>query len=226
MPIRDTARSLRDGTLRARDLVEQCLERIDDVAGGDQRLHRDRRRRGAARCRCRRCRTPAGCRSRRPARRADLAEGSARSARPRDDRRIAVDDRRRRRRRAGRGAPARTRRGVRGPHQHARVRAGHDERGLGVRSRAPSPQSAALRRGLEWRIGGRGGDRHEPRLDWLGHRRIDPHPCRRVRPRGPQAGVGRRVAVRGGAAQPDSSTASARSRRAWRTPGTRCRDSG
>ena len=29
MPIRDTARSLRDGTLRARDLVEQCLERID-----------------------------------------------------------------------------------------------------------------------------------------------------------------------------------------------------
>lgn len=29
MPIRDTARSLRDGTLRARDLVEQCLERIE-----------------------------------------------------------------------------------------------------------------------------------------------------------------------------------------------------
>ena len=29
MPILDTARGLRDGTLRARDLVEQCLERID-----------------------------------------------------------------------------------------------------------------------------------------------------------------------------------------------------
>src|SRR5690349_11782888 len=29
MPIRDTARSLRDRTLRSRDLVEQCLERIE-----------------------------------------------------------------------------------------------------------------------------------------------------------------------------------------------------
>ena len=29
MPIHDTARSLRDGTLRSRDLVEQCLERIE-----------------------------------------------------------------------------------------------------------------------------------------------------------------------------------------------------
>ena len=144
MPIRDTARSLRDGTLRARDLVEQCLERIETwqpLTNAFIEIDADG---GAARRRCRRCRTSPGHRSRCPARHAGVAQGPPRSAWPRHDRRIAVDDRRRRCRRAGGGAPARARRGVPGPHQHARVRAGHDERGLGVRSGAPSPQSAAF----------------------------------------------------------------------------------
>ena len=154
-------------------------------------------------CRCRRCRTAGRASIAASCTACRFAEGPARSARPRDDRRVAVDDRRRRCRRAGGGAPARTGRGVPGPHQHARVRAGHDQRGLGVRPGAPSPRSAGTP------PAGSSGGSAVAVATGMSHVSIgsdtggiDPHPVGGVRPRRPEAGMGRRVTVRGRAAQP------------------------
>ena len=156
----------------------------------DQRVHHGAGRRGA----CAGPRRRSGDRRRplpRPAaRRADLAQGSDRSSRHADDRRLARAARTRGRPRfGGRGATARGRCGVRRQDQPARVRAGDDERGLRVRSGAPSARSQPISRRLLGWIGGLRPGRHVLRLDRLRHRRLDSHSGGRLRSGRSEAGT-------------------------------------
>ena len=90
-------------------------------------------------------------------------------------------------RRADRHAAARGRRRAARQDQPARVRARHDQRGLGVRRGAASARSHALGRRLERRLRRGGGDRHGPRVDRQRHRRVDSDPRVLLRRRRAQA---------------------------------------
>ena len=140
----------------------------------DQRVHHRAGRRGAGAGPRRRSGDRRRPLPRPAARRADLAQGPDRSPRHADHRGVARAARARGRPRLGRlGAAARGRCGVRRQDQPARVRAGHDQRGLGVRSRAPSARSQSIAGRILRRIGGLHPGRHVLRLDRLGYRRLD-----------------------------------------------------
>ena len=89
------------------------------------------------------------------------------------------------------GAAQGRRRGARRQDQPARVRAGHDERRLGVWRRAQPARHHAVRRRVQRRIGGRAGRRHGAWRHRDRHRRLHPDPFRRLRPGGAQARVRR-----------------------------------
>ena len=88
-------------------------------------------------------------------------------------------------------AAARGRRRLRRQDQPARVRARHDQRGLGVRTGPASARSQPLARRLVGRLRRVGARRDGVRLDRHRHRRLDPHPGGGVRPRRTEAGARR-----------------------------------
>ena len=89
--------------------------------------------------------------------------------------------------RAGRHAAARGRRDHHRQDQPARVRVRHDQRGIRVRTRAPSARSVAIGRRLERRRGRRAGRGHVLRRRSAPTPAVDPHPVGGVRHGRPEA---------------------------------------
>ena len=101
-------------------------------------------------------------------------------------------------------AVARLRGGRRDHHRQdepPRVRVRHDERGIRLRPRAPSARRVAIGRRIERRRGGGARDRHVLWRARHRHRRIDPHPVRRLRHGRPQGDDRRDLVRRGRPAQ-------------------------
>ncbi len=194
LTIVDAARRLRDGSLTSAALTEACLARI---ARDNERLNAFI------------LVTAEAARAQAAAADRELASGQDRGALHgipiaikdivdieglADDVRVAREGgaRRGEGRGGGRASAARGR----GDHRQdepARVRDGHDQRGLGVRRGASSARRHAVARRIERRVGDRRGLRHEPRRGRHRHRRIDSHSLGGLRTGGDQAGVQRAV---------------------------------